>query len=53
MAITIIQTPGTASGYATAARVLARAAFGLLVFGLRNFGRPAAINRRTGKVVAA
>lgn len=50
MAITLIEGSGAATGYLAAAGILARAVCGLLLFGLGNFGRPAAIDRRTGKV---
>lgn len=50
MAITIVETGGGARAYLLAGLAVLRAAAGLAVFGARNFGRGATIERRTGRV---
>jgi|GEM_PF-5186694 len=50
MATIVIATPRTTRAFWSTAFAVLRAALGLVSCGLRNFGRPTCIDRRTGQV---
>lgn len=50
MALTVLEPAEASPAYLLAAVALGRAAIQLAMHGLRYFGRPAIIDRRTGRV---